>query len=351
LNLFLSSCVDFYAMTHELKEIIETVISWQKRSTKSVLATVVALDGSSYRRPGVRMLLSEHGEWIGAVSGGCVEKEVYHQAQSVFKTQKSKLMSYDGRYRLGCEGTIYILLEPLHISEKCYQSFQSTLLKREQFTCDSYYKKTNDIYIGVGSMLTIENEPFPLSPAIKLENLDNFDCFFQEFSPIFQLYIFGAEHDAVRLCKMATAIGWEVHIVAPPDEAKSLDYFVGASSLLTPLFDAVDTTNLDRNTAVVLMTHSFNKDIQYLMALRDIESGYFGILGPSHRRERLFSQFLEYYPDTEPLFFDKINGPMGLNIGAESASEIAISIIAEILSVVRKQQPIFLKDKIGHIHE
>jgi len=338
-------------MTHELKKLIETGIDWQKNDVKSVLATVVALDGSSYRRPGVRMLLSELGEWIGAVSGGCVEKEVYQQSQSVFKTQKPKLMSYDGRYRLGCEGTLYILLEPFYISENCYKSFQSVVSKRGKFICNSYYQKTEDLQIGIGSVLTIENESFAFSPAMSLEELGNYNCFSQDFSPIFQLYIFGAEHDAVQLCKMAATIGWEVHIVAPPDEAKSLDYFIGATSLLTPLFDEIDTSNLDGHTAVVLMTHSFNKDIQYLIALRTINPAYFGVLGPSHRRERIFSQFLEYYPDIETTFFEQINGPMGLNIGAESASEIAISILAEILSVIRRQQPIFLKDKIGHIHE
>jgi xanthine/CO dehydrogenase XdhC/CoxF family maturation factor len=67
-------------------------------------------------------------------------------------------------------------------------------------------------------------------------------------------------------------------------------------------------------------------------------------------RERIFSKFLEYYPETDVEFFENINGPMGINIGAESASEISLSILAEILSVVRNQKPIFLKDKEGHIH-
>ncbi len=337
-------------MTHELKELIETGIIWQKKGVKSVLATVVALDGSSYRRPGVRMLLSENGKWIGAVSGGCVEKEIYQQAQSVFKTQMPKLMSYDGRYRLGCEGTLYILLEPLHISEECYQSFRQVLTNRTAFTCHSYFQKTNEIHTGIGSIFILGNESYPLSPSINLEHLEDLDCFTQKFSPIFQIYIFGAEHDAVQLCKMASQIGWEVHIVAPPDEAKSLDYFVGAISLLTPVIDAIDTTKFDKDTAVVLMTHSFNKDIQYLMALKEVQPAYLGVLGPAHRRERLFAQFLDYFPDMSADFFDKINGPMGLNIGAESASEIALSILAEILSVVRRQEPIFLKNKVGHIH-
>lgn len=338
-------------MTHELKELIEAGIIWQQKGIKSVLATVVALDGSSYRRPGVRMLLNENGKWIGAVSGGCVEKEVYRQSQSVFNTQKSKLMSYDGRYRLGCEGVLYILLEPLQISEECYELFQGVLSKRIPFTCDSYYQIGKDIHLGIGSVLTLENKSYSLSPHIKSDNFDNYDCFYQVFPPIFQLYIFGAEHDAVQLCKMASQIGWEVHIVAPPDEAKSLNYFVGATRLLTPALNAIDTSELDCDTAIVLMTHSFNKDIQYLMALKDVQPAYFGLLGPTHRRERIFSQFLEYFPDTSVEFFEKINGPMGINIGAESASEIALSILAEILSVVRKQQPIFLKNKAGHIHE
>lgn len=335
-------------MTQELKELIEAGIIWQSRGVQSVLATVVALDGSSYRRPGVRMLLGDNGKWLGAVSGGCVEKEVSNQAQSVFKTRQPKLMSYDGRYRLGCEGILYILLEPLHVSKECYQSFQKALSERKDFTCDSYYKIENKTLTGMGSILTLENTSYSLSLSAK--KIQDFDCFSQLFVPIFQLYIFGAEHDAVQLCKMATKIGWEVHIVAPPDEAKSLDYFDGATSLLTPSFDAVDTSQFDTNTAVVLMTHSFNKDVQYLMTLKDVETAYFGLLGPSHRRERIFSKFLEYFPDIEPVFFEKINGPMGLNIGAESASEIALSILAEILSVIRKQQPIFLKDKKGHIH-
>ena len=337
-------------MTHELKELLETGFIWQKKGLKSVLATVVALNGSSYRRPGVRMLLGEHNKWIGAVSGGCVEKEVYLQAQSVFNTGKPKLMNYDGRFRLGCEGIIYILLEPLDISEKCYEAFQKTLKSRIQFTCDSYFQIEGETQNGFGSVLRLGNESFNLTSSIDTSVLSKIKCFSQEFSPIFQLYIFGAEHDAVQLCKMASQIGWEVHIVAPPDEAKSLDYFEKAKSLRTPNYDNIDVSELDKNTAVVLMTHSFNKDIQYLMALKDQELAYFGLLGPSHRRERIFSKFLEYYPETDVEFFENINGPMGINIGAESASEISLSILAEILSVVRNQKPIFLKDKEGHIH-
>ena len=98
-------------MTHELKQIVATYISSRSKGLKTVLATVVALDGSSYRKPGVRMLIVEDETMVGAVSGGCVEKDILRQSKTVFDTGHPKMMTYDGRYRLGCEGILYILLE------------------------------------------------------------------------------------------------------------------------------------------------------------------------------------------------------------------------------------------------
>ena len=87
------------------------------------------LDGSSYRKPGVRMLILENDTMIGAVSGGCVEKDILLQSQSVFKTGKSKMMTYDGRYRLGCEGVLYILIEQFEPSEACIDAIFFNLMK------------------------------------------------------------------------------------------------------------------------------------------------------------------------------------------------------------------------------
>jgi xanthine/CO dehydrogenase XdhC/CoxF family maturation factor len=138
--------------------------------------------------------------------------------------------------------------------------------------------------------------------------------------------------------------------MASADEQKTLEYFTGADELLTPLYDTIDTSVIDKQTAIVLMTHSFNKDVQYLSALKDCYPAYFGLLGPKHRRERLVDQLLEFNPEIDLEFIDQLRGPAGINIGAESPQEIAVSIIAEILSVIRNQNPIVLKDKEGNIH-
>ena len=109
-------------MIHELKEIINQALANQQKGLKNVLATVVYLEGSSYRKPGVRMLISEDLNTVGAVSGGCVEKEIIHRANSVFLNNQSKIITYDGRYKLGCEGILYILLEPFFISNAFIKS-------------------------------------------------------------------------------------------------------------------------------------------------------------------------------------------------------------------------------------
>ena len=337
-------------MTNEIKQLFETAKIWRKSGKNSVLVTVVDLKGSSYRRPGVRMLISDTGETCGAVSGGCVEKEIQHQAQSVFKSGNAKIITYDGRFRLGCEGILFMLLEPFFISDAMLESFHSVLNNRQSFKTESYYYHVPGEHAAIGSQLIVNGKTFSFNPAFQSDQTTDQQKFCQTFPPIFQLHIFGAEHDAVQLCKAAHLLGWEITIVASPDEAKSIAYFPGADRFISPTFDQLDTSGFDAQTAIILMTHSFNKDVQYLMALRHVKPAYFGLLGPKDRRERILSKFLEYCPDTSLAFLEQLRSPAGLNIGAENAPEIAVSILAEILSVIRNQQPMALKDKPGSIH-
>ena len=128
-------------MTHEFKDIVEAHLKAKKDGLKTVLASVVALDGSSYRKPGVRMLIIENNEMIGAVSGGCVEKDILRHSQSIFLDGQSKMMTYDGRYRLGCEGILYILLEEFKPKESFFDAFVKCLETRQEFVIQSNYLK------------------------------------------------------------------------------------------------------------------------------------------------------------------------------------------------------------------
>jgi len=338
-------------LTHELKYLIRTLSRWKQEGKNTVFVSVVALDGTSYRRPGVRMVIREDGVSAGAVSGGCVEDEIIRQAHSVFHSGIPKMMTYDGRLRIGCEGIIHLLIEPVSLSGDLLGALEKVWKERGSFHMDSYYYKEVGDFANMGSLVRVGGEGYPLHPSFQPDKADEQLCYSQEFGPLFQLHIFGAEHDAVQLSRAAKSLGWDVTIVASADESKNCDYFPGADALITPSFEEIDTSVMDEQTAVILMTHSFQKDVRYLMALKDSKPAYLGLLGSVQRRDRILSMLLEYCPDVSVEFLDSIRGPAGISIGAESASEIAVSVLAEILSVIRNQSPVPLKDKAGPIHD
>lgn len=335
-------------MTHELKNIFTAYQSYSKSGSKAVLATVVALEGSSYRRPGVRMLILDNGKMVGAVSGGCVEKEVQRQAQSVFQNGIPRVMTYDGRYRLGCEGILYILIEPFMPDETTIDIFWQTIKKRENFELISSFERTETANPDFGTLLKFDNANKALRPGYKGHLAG--ESFEQAMTPCFKLIIIGAEHDAVQLCSYASMTGWEVMIIAGPAEEKNETDFPGVQDFKAQLPEEFDTRLIDNQTAVVLMTHSYVKDLKYLVAIKEITPIYLGLLGPAARREKLLNELIEYHPEISEQFFESVYGPSGINIGAETPQEIAISIIAEILTVIRKKEPMLLKNKTGTIH-
>lgn len=339
-------------MTHELKTIIEEYLLAKSKGLKSVLATVVHLEGSSYRKPGVRMLITQKGKLTGAVSGGCVEKEVLRQAQTVFVDDTPKMMTYDGRYRLGCEGILYILLEPLNFSDEFLTAFRRNLKARNTFKIDSLFTPTEGSHKHLGSTIYYQDDTHYsfYNTQNQIEQETDLDIFSQTLKPAFKLILIGAEHDAVALCQSAAFLGWEVTVVAPPKDAKQKSNFPGVHEVVNSSPEMFEYTNIDDQTAIVLMTHNYALDLNFLVHLAKTRPAYVGLLGPKKRREKLLHEFLEYYPEVEPEFLEILHGPAGLNIGSITAQEIAISILSEILSVIRAQNPMLLKEKVGAIH-
>lgn len=335
-------------MTHELKNIVAAYLLAQNANLKTALATVVDLDGSSYRKPGVRMLLCEDGQMTGAVSGGCVEKEILRQTQSVFENGVAKMMTYDGRYRLGCEGLLYILIEPFEPNLSFLKAFQNVLDARASFDILSYFKKEEGADEKMGTMFDFSGPSHPIRESF--EKTDGYAIFEEIKVPCFQLLIVGAEHDAVQLGSYAAKTGWEVTVVASAAEEKTIADFPGIKEMLSVEPEMFSTDIVDEHTAVILMTHSYVRDLKYLLAVKDTLPVYLGILGPSKRREELLNELIERNPEVDEKLLDRIYGPAGLNIGAETAEEVALSIIAEILSVIRDKKPMMLKDKPGGIH-
>lgn len=338
-------------MTHELKKIIQNYVEAQKKGNRCVLATVVALEGSSYRRPGVRMLIDELGNMTGAVSGGCVEKEVLRQSETVFFDGTAKIVTYDGRYRLGCEGILYILVEPFNPDTGSIKAIFQEIKSRRPFKLISYFSLESN-NTPMGSVITFENgETIPFSDGFLVEKTASLKHFSQKLTPCFKLMIAGAEHDAVQLCAAASLLGWEVTVIASPKDPKTLLNFPGAEEVLHVFPEDFASGGVDAETAVILMNHNYVTDLKFLIALKDVKPAYIGLLGPAKRREKLLNEFMEYVTEPDDAFLECIYGPAGLNLGAETPQEIAVSILSEILAVLRKQEPFSLKEKRDGIHD
>ena len=335
-------------MTFEFKNCINSFKKAHQKGVKIVMATLVALEGSSYRKPGVRMLLTEDGIMTGALSGGCVEKEIFKQSESVFQTHQPKMMTYDGRYRLGCEGTLYILIEPFHPDDALLQAFDKALQDRKPFQIKTAYTKELGSNAHWGSSVSFDtNKWFGFSKAVHREPKVSSPSlvFEQQLQPCFRLLIVGAEHDAVQLCLMASILGWEVVLVASAASQKTKVDFPGLHQLHKWEPNDLQGNEVNQNTAIVLMTHSYARDLQYLIALKETQPAYIGVVGAKKRGQKLTNDLLEHFPELDEEFLEKIHGPAGLNIGAETPQEIALSICSEILALTRLQTPDFMKNK------
>ncbi|MEQ8360138.1 MAG: XdhC family protein [Cytophagales bacterium] len=331
-------------MTQEFKKILIHAIEADKNGLSCLVASLVALDGSSYRKPGVRMLIREDGKMIGALSGGCVEKEVLKQAQELFEKGSSKIIRYDGRYRLGCEGALYILIEPFKPSEELIKAFFHCLEKRENFTIRSFYKKEECSLKQAGSMILFNiGDQYSFSNGSIDRN--GLECFSEVLKPIPRLMLFGSEHDAVHLCRSAAALNWEISIITSIKDSKNIKDFPGANELLQLAPEELASITIDQQTAIVLMMHNYALDLQYLLNLKNCQAFYIGILGPVKRKNQLLDEFILHMPDVETIWLEKIKGPAGLDIGSISPEEIALSIMAEILATLRNRKANSLSDK------
>lgn len=337
-------------MIHELKEIINQAVINQKKGLQNVLATVVYLEGSSYRKPGVRMLISNDLNSVGAVSGGCVEKEIIHRTKPVFADKKPKIITYDGRYRLGCEGILYILIEPFFISDEFITAFSEANSKRESLKIESSFTKEDETSGNFGSTITFENDQqFQFSENFRPQNKSDHAVFTQILQPAFKLIIIGGEHDAVKLCKMASNLGWEIEVITSIKDPKQLEDFPGAKTVMSANPETIEFIDIKENCAIVIMNHSYVQDLKYVLKLSEYQPKYIGILGAPNRRERLFNELFEFVPTISEDFLETIYTPAGLHIGAQTPEEIALSIVAEILSVIRKKEPFSLRQINGKI--
>jgi xanthine dehydrogenase accessory factor len=290
-----------------------------------VLATVVATAGSTYRKPGARMLLMADGSYIGLLSGGCLESDLQIHAREVLDSGVARAVEYDTRgpddtlfgVGAGCEGTMRVLLEPAGPESGAEAALAAAGRLNQAGETTSLIMVHNSEQIRLGT----HHGGRDLTPAERAR------AYVQSLAPPPHLLICGAAPDAQPVVSTARALGWRVSVVdhrpgyAVPARFPGAEVRAANPKLLRSEVD------LARCHAAVVMSHHLPSDEVYLreLALAGVPA-YVGLLGPKARRRRLA---LELGPMMEKLS-TRIRGPVGLDIGAATPEGIALSIIGQI---------------------
>jgi len=366
----------------EMQEIVKAFSKAKKNNLQTALATVVHVEGSSYRRAGARMLVTENGDLTGAISGGCLEGDALRKAQLVMARQQSMLVTYDTTGEddsnlgagLGCNGIIHILIEPINTEnpENPIQLFKEFLGKREYAVLVTLFSMKNKSAEQPGTCLFMDKNGDTrgniTDEALKSEILndaievlknqksitkvfrdeDELTGFVELLEPAISLVIVGAGYDAIPLMNLSSVLGWQTTIVdGRSNYATKSRFHVADNILVTKPEELMDRFTPDDRTAFVLMTHNYNYDLAVLRDLIALEMPFIGLLGPRKRTDRMLDDLKD-----EGLTIDEKNmfGPVGLDIGAESPEEIALSILAEIKAVFTGKSGSHLREKNQPIH-
>ncbi len=371
-----------------MKETTEIAAAWRQArldGSEALLATVVEAHGSTYRRAGARMLLTSAGWVAGSVSGGCLEGDILQKAWWRTQAGTPALVTYDSTdeddivwgFGLGCNGVVRVLLErliandplnPVDFLARCGDSRAAGVVATVIQSDDPPAVKLGQrVLLSETEAVSNMGEPSLARDVLRDAQstlaeggadtrtyalaAGHVTVAFERVLPPTPLVIFGAGHDAVPLARLAKELGWHVSVVDTHSVAARPQRFPLADCVLSCAPEDVgQNVDLGARTAAVVMTHSFPQDSVLLPLLLQSPAAYVGILGPKKRTARLLQQMAD---DGRPITEDalaRLHGPIGLDIGADTPEQIALSIVAEVQAALagrmggelrRRQAPIY----------
>ncbi len=367
---------EFQEILYKLQEI--------PQSEPIVLATVVDVRGSSYRLPGARMLVDENGNSLGTISGGCLEADVLERARKVLRTGIPQVITYDTRdneisvfgLQMGCNGVIRVLLETgrdnrlLNFVENCFaercsgvaatlisipENFSLPLGIRYFFDDKNYIENdfsdlefSDELKSAAGQVLESKRSRCEIFQTPNGE----IEFFVELIAPPVSLFVFGAGFDARPVADFAKNLGWRVSVIDHRPAFATSERFPDADEVLVlPTENLQGNLMLDENSAAVIMTHNYNRDREILKFLLESKACYVGALGPKRRTEKLLEELKAEGANFSAEQLEKLFAPVGLDIGANTPEAIALSIIAEVQSVLNNREGGFLRRRRNSIYE
>ncbi|SLN52103.1 putative xanthine dehydrogenase subunit A [Roseovarius litorisediminis] len=311
----------------------ETALRWHDEGKGAALATVVQTWGSAPRRVGSQLAISGAGEIEGSVSGGCVEGAVVAEALDAISTGKPVMLEYgvsDGdafAVGLACGGTIRVLVEPIG-PVMPLQVLRNLVLARDARVPVAYITgkdvERRLVRDGFDDRFRMDRSGFE----------EDGETFVAIHNPPLRLIIVGAVHIAQALVPMARIAGFDPLLIDPRESFGSADRFPGETILHDWPDEGVQAYGLDSRTALVLLTHDPKLDDPALEQALKSHAFYIGALGSTRTHAKRVERLRESgFSEAE---IGRIHGPVGLDLGAASPAEIAVSILAQMLMVLRK---------------
>jgi xanthine/CO dehydrogenase XdhC/CoxF family maturation factor len=366
----------------ELRAILDRLDAAAQEGRPAVLATVVGVVGSAYRRPGARLLLSPDGDRVGMVSGGCLEADVARKAW--WRTSEGPVVvRYDTgagddgawAFGLGCGGVVDVLLErigpgspPEYLSflRSPFEAREGVALARvvggdggavgEWLGCDGdgcvrHALSDPDLIPDVAGAAAralragrsthgeFKTSRGPVSVCVEV------------IRPPVSLLICGAGPDAVPVVTIAKALGWHVTVYDTRPGGNSRGRFPAADLVVSgPPEQVAIRTKLEPGSAAVVMSHNYEDDRKLLRAILPSPVGYIGALGPRRRATSLLEDLSGdgFVPTATQLA--RLHAPVGLDLGSETPEEIALAVVAEAKAALAGRAGGPLRDRVGHLH-
>ena len=332
-----------------MRERRQIVRRWHEGGA-SVLVTLVRAEGSSYRRPGARLLLGPQGDYAGTISGGCLESEVVRKAAWLVRegavVERYSTMFDDTSevpFGLGCGGVVDLLLEPVETAEcRALMGALKTSLAGEESTVLTWLPRNGrrlarGVLARSGDFMFAseelsESELVDARAAILRQGANSLPegVVVERVAPPQRLFVLGAGDDAKPLVSMAALLGWTVVVMDGRAQLARAERFPEAERVEAISASSFGGLGIGGEDAVVLMTHSYEQDRELLAAVLPAKPRYFGLLGARHRSSLLVGEAAAMLEWPVAACCDLIYAPVGLDLGGDGPEAIALAVIAEV---------------------
>jgi len=354
-------------------DVLSALEQWSERGDRVALATVVATKRSAPQPPGTKMAINDQGEVVGAVSGGCVEGAVVELAEEILGGAEPRLVQYgiadEEAWDVGlpCGGEISIWVQayepdglPARFTGHGRAGDRAALVT----VVDGEANLGAKLLVGTGEEVQgtlgdprVDEAAIELARAglwserSELHERDGVSLFVDVVAPPPRLFIVGAVDFAAQLCAVARLAGWRAYVIDPRERFATRERFPAAEQVVAswPQEAFAQLEAIDRATAIAVLTHDPKLDDAALTAALASDAGYIGAMGSRRAQERRHDRLIE--AGIEPAQLDRIAAPIGLDFGALSAAETALSIMGEIVAVRHGRSGGRLRDAQGRIHE